>query len=166
TFFLNFYETPSDLFDEPIFITVCDSRSLRTDAVIGEFKLDVGTVYNEHRHCFLRKWLLLCDPDDLSAGVRGYLKVSVFVLAAGDEPPVRLMRAVAGALLEIRKKTFHIHFSLQGVKSQKTKCWQLSCCLLLDSFHLSKRLMVSKRSFCYANKNFNMLSKIRRHKLC
>ncbi|XP_047242007.1 dysferlin isoform X4 [Girardinichthys multiradiatus] len=87
TFFLNFYETPSDLFDEPIFITVCDSRSLRTDAVIGEFKLDVGTVYNEHRHCFLRKWLLLCDPDDLSAGVRGYLKVSVFVLAAGDEPP-------------------------------------------------------------------------------
>ncbi|XP_015245923.1 PREDICTED: dysferlin isoform X3 [Cyprinodon variegatus] len=87
TFFLNFYETPSDLFDEPIFITVCDSRSLRTDAVVGEFKLDVGTVYNEHRHCFLRKWLLLCDPDDLSAGVRGYLKVSVFVLASGDEPP-------------------------------------------------------------------------------
>ncbi|PWA32930.1 hypothetical protein CCH79_00015512 [Gambusia affinis] len=87
TFFLNFYETPSELFDEPIFITVCDSRSLRTDAVIGEFKLDVGTVYNEHRHCFLRKWLLLCDPDDFSAGVRGYLKVSVFVLAAGDEPP-------------------------------------------------------------------------------
>ncbi|KAM3590917.1 uncharacterized protein V6R79_018825 [Siganus canaliculatus] len=87
TFFLNFFETPSDLFDEPIFITVCDSRSLRTDAVIGEFKLDVGTVYNEHRHCFLRKWLLLSDPDDLSAGVRGYLKVSLLVLAAGDEPP-------------------------------------------------------------------------------
>ncbi|XP_072232871.1 dysferlin isoform X1 [Leuresthes tenuis] len=87
TFFMNFFETPSDLFDEPIFITVCDSRSLRTDAVIGEFKLDVGTVYSEHRHCFLRKWLLLCDPDDLSAGVRGYLKVSLFVLAAGDEPP-------------------------------------------------------------------------------
>ncbi|XP_076027718.1 dysferlin isoform X3 [Genypterus blacodes] len=87
TFFLNFFETPSDLFDEPIFITVCDSRSLRTDAVIGEFKLDVGSVYNEHRHCFLRKWLLLCDPDDLAAGVKGYLKVSLFVLAAGDEPP-------------------------------------------------------------------------------
>uniref|UniRef100_A0A3Q2PPJ6 Dysferlin, limb girdle muscular dystrophy 2B (autosomal recessive) n=1 Tax=Fundulus heteroclitus TaxID=8078 RepID=A0A3Q2PPJ6_FUNHE len=62
---------------------VCDSRSLRTDAVIGEFKL----VPHSSGHCFLRKWLLLCDPDDLSAGVRGYLKVSVFVLAAGDEPP-------------------------------------------------------------------------------
>uniref|UniRef100_A0A665VMF8 Dysferlin, limb girdle muscular dystrophy 2B (autosomal recessive) n=1 Tax=Echeneis naucrates TaxID=173247 RepID=A0A665VMF8_ECHNA len=65
---------------------VCDSRSLRTDAVIGEFKVSPF-----HRfalgHCFLRKWLLLCDPDDLSAGVKGYLKVSLFVLAAGDEPP-------------------------------------------------------------------------------
>ncbi|CAL8326175.1 unnamed protein product [Lota lota] len=87
TFFLNFFETPSDLFDEPIFITVCDSRLLRHDAVIGEFKLDVGTVYNEHRHCFLRKWLLLSDPEDLSAGVKGYVKVSLLVLAAGDEPP-------------------------------------------------------------------------------
>ncbi|KAI3376173.1 hypothetical protein L3Q82_016697 [Scortum barcoo] len=94
TFFLNFFETPSDLFDEPIFITVCDSRSLRTDAVIGEFKLDVGTVYNEHRHCFLRKWLLLCDPDDLSAGVKGYLKVSLLVLAAGDEPPAERRECV------------------------------------------------------------------------
>lgn len=36
----------------------------------------------------MRKWLLLSDPDDLSAGVKGYLKVSLFVLAAGDEPPV------------------------------------------------------------------------------
>ncbi|KAM9400663.1 dysferlin-like, partial [Salvelinus alpinus] len=88
TFFLNFFETPSDLFDEPIFITVFNSMSLRTDSVIGEFKLDVGTVYNESRHAFLRKWLLLSDPDDLSAGAKGYLKVSLFVLAAGDEAPV------------------------------------------------------------------------------
>ncbi|XP_030635858.1 dysferlin isoform X2 [Chanos chanos] len=88
TFYLNFFETPSDLFDEPIFITVFDSKSLRTDSVIGEFKLDVGMVYNEHRHAFLRKWLLLSDPDDLSAGARGYLKVSLFVLAAGDEAPM------------------------------------------------------------------------------
>uniref|UniRef100_A0A8C1ZPD1 Dysferlin, limb girdle muscular dystrophy 2B (autosomal recessive) n=1 Tax=Cyprinus carpio TaxID=7962 RepID=A0A8C1ZPD1_CYPCA len=35
-----------------------------------------------------KKWLLLADPDDHSAGARGYLKVSMFVLAAGDEPPM------------------------------------------------------------------------------
>lgn len=41
-------------------------------------------------HCVMRKWLLLNDPDDSSSGAKGYLKVSLFVVGAGDEPPVRL----------------------------------------------------------------------------
>lgn len=41
-------------------------------------------------HCVMRKWLLLNDPDDSSSGARGYLKVSLFVVGTGDEPPVRL----------------------------------------------------------------------------
>uniref|UniRef100_A0A8C1YVW5 Dysferlin, limb girdle muscular dystrophy 2B (autosomal recessive) n=1 Tax=Cyprinus carpio TaxID=7962 RepID=A0A8C1YVW5_CYPCA len=63
-------------FDEVTIFFVFDSKSLRKDSVIGEFKVDL-------------KWLLLADPDDLSAGARGYLKVSMFVLSAGDEPPVK-----------------------------------------------------------------------------
>ncbi|XP_029819588.1 dysferlin-like, partial [Manacus vitellinus] len=39
-------------------------------------------------HAFLRKWLLLSDPEDLSAGAKGYLKVSVLVLGPGDEAPL------------------------------------------------------------------------------
>ncbi|XP_069048827.1 dysferlin isoform X4 [Lepisosteus oculatus] len=88
TFFFNFFESPSELFDEPVFLTVFDSRSLRNDSVIGEFKLDVGTIYAEPKHAFLRKWLLLSDPDDISAGAKGYLKVSLFVLGVGDEAPL------------------------------------------------------------------------------
>ncbi|XP_043919995.1 dysferlin isoform X2 [Protopterus annectens] len=86
-FSFNFFESPLELFDEPIFITVFDSRSLRTDSIIGEFRLDIGTVYAEPRHAFLRRWLLLSDPDDVTAGARGYLKVSLFVLGVGDEAP-------------------------------------------------------------------------------
>ncbi|XP_069488392.1 dysferlin isoform X3 [Ambystoma mexicanum] len=88
TFFFNFFESPAELFDEPIFITVFDSRSLRTDSVLGEFRMDVGTIYNEPRHAFLRKWLLLSDPEDFAAGAKGYLKVSMFVLGPGDEAPM------------------------------------------------------------------------------
>lgn len=47
----------------------------------------------------MRKWLLLCDPDDLSAGVKGYLKVSLFVLAAGDEPPVSVKMSMLKSIL-------------------------------------------------------------------
>ncbi|NXP76311.1 DYSF protein, partial [Ramphastos sulfuratus] len=39
-------------------------------------------------HAFLRKWLLLSDPEDFSAGAKGYLKVSLFVLGPGDEAPL------------------------------------------------------------------------------
>ncbi|NXM79076.1 DYSF protein, partial [Serilophus lunatus] len=88
TFFFNVFESPAELFDTPVFIRVVDSRSFRTDSVIGEFRMDVETVYSEPRHSFLRKWLLLSDPEDLSAGAKGYLKVSVCVLGPGDEAPV------------------------------------------------------------------------------
>ncbi|XP_053314071.1 dysferlin isoform X2 [Spea bombifrons] len=88
TFFFNFFESPSDLFDEPVFLTVFDSRSLRTDCIVGEFRMDVGMIYAESKHAYLKKWLLLSDPEDFSAGGKGYLKVSIIVLGPGDECPM------------------------------------------------------------------------------
>ncbi|XP_016160731.1 PREDICTED: dysferlin isoform X5 [Ficedula albicollis] len=93
TFFFNVFESPSELFDAPIFLTVVDSRSFRTDSVIGEFRMDVETVYSEPKHAFRRKWLLLSDPEDFSAGAKGYLKVSACVLGPGDEAPLEKKEA-------------------------------------------------------------------------
>uniref|UniRef100_A0A670JIM0 Dysferlin n=1 Tax=Podarcis muralis TaxID=64176 RepID=A0A670JIM0_PODMU len=88
TFFFNVFESPMELFDEPIFITVVDSRSLRTDSVLGEFRVRATFHFTSMGHAFLRKWLLLSDPEDFSAGAKGYLKVSLYVLGPGDEAPV------------------------------------------------------------------------------
>ncbi|NWX44368.1 DYSF protein, partial [Steatornis caripensis] len=88
TFFFNVFESPVELFDAPIFVTVVDSRSFRTDSVIGEFRHVGLRVFSPVEHAFLRKWLLLSDPEDFSAGAKGYLKVSLFVLGPGDEAPV------------------------------------------------------------------------------
>ncbi|XP_048797655.1 dysferlin isoform X3 [Lagopus muta] len=88
TFFFNVFESPAELFDVPIFITVLDSRSFRMDAVIGEFRMDVESIYSEPKHAILRRWLLLSDPEDFTAGAKGYLKVSLLVLGPGDEAPV------------------------------------------------------------------------------
>ncbi|NWW75850.1 DYSF protein, partial [Climacteris rufus] len=89
TFFFNVFESPSELFDAPIFLTVVDSRSFRTDSVIGEFRDQLPALCAfPPEHAFLRKWLLLSDPEDFSAGAKGYLKVSAFVLGPGDEAPV------------------------------------------------------------------------------
>uniref|UniRef100_A0A3Q2Z126 Myoferlin n=1 Tax=Hippocampus comes TaxID=109280 RepID=A0A3Q2Z126_HIPCM len=85
-FFYNVHMLPSDLFEQNISIRVYNSYSLRADSLMGEFKLDVGYVYDE-AHCVMRKWLLLNDPDDSSSGAKGYLKVSLFVVGIGDEQP-------------------------------------------------------------------------------
>ncbi|XP_044194447.1 myoferlin-like isoform X8 [Thunnus albacares] len=86
-FFYNVHMLPSELFEQNISFRVYNSYSLRADSLMGEFKLDVGYVYDEPVHCVMRKWLLLNDPDDSSSGAKGYLKVSLFVVGAGDEPP-------------------------------------------------------------------------------
>ncbi|KAM9345045.1 myoferlin [Symphorus nematophorus] len=86
-FFYNVNMLPSELFDESISLRVYDSFSLRADSLMGEFKLDVGYIYDEPGHAIMRKWLLLSDPDDSSSGARGYLKVSIFVVGTGDDPP-------------------------------------------------------------------------------
>uniref|UniRef100_A0A673AA28 Myoferlin n=1 Tax=Sphaeramia orbicularis TaxID=375764 RepID=A0A673AA28_9TELE len=72
-------------FDEAIFtyfhfsLQIYNSYSLRADSLMGEFKVP--------SHCVMRKWLLLNDPEESSSGAKGYLKVTLFVVGAGDEPP-------------------------------------------------------------------------------
>ncbi|XP_055032052.2 myoferlin isoform X1 [Misgurnus anguillicaudatus] len=87
-FFYNVKMLPSDLFDEQISLRIYNASSFRADSLLGEFKLDIGYIYDEPAHCIMKKWVLLSDPDDSSSGAKGYLKVSMFVLGAGDEPPL------------------------------------------------------------------------------
>uniref|UniRef100_A0A2K5SE81 Myoferlin n=1 Tax=Cebus imitator TaxID=2715852 RepID=A0A2K5SE81_CEBIM len=79
--FYNVNMTPSELMDETISIRVYNSHSLRADCLMGEFKV------GNNSHAVMRKWLLLNDPEDASSGSKGYMKVSMFVLGTGDEPP-------------------------------------------------------------------------------
>ncbi|XP_018414191.1 PREDICTED: myoferlin isoform X1 [Nanorana parkeri] len=87
-FFYNVNMAPSELFDDSVVLRLYNSGSIRADSLIGEFKLDIGFIYDEPSHAVMRKWVLLHDPEDMSSGAKGYLKVSMFVIGTGDEPPV------------------------------------------------------------------------------
>ncbi|XP_069095924.1 myoferlin isoform X4 [Pleurodeles waltl] len=87
-FFYNVNMTPSELFDETVGIRLFNSGSIRADSLIGEFKIDIGYIYDEPGHAVMRKWVLLYDSEDVSSGAKGYLKISIFVIGTGDEPPV------------------------------------------------------------------------------
>lgn len=86
-FFFNFNDSPSELFDQVLLFEIYDSKKMRSDSFIGSFKIEIGMIYDEPLHSFINKWLLLCDPEQMSDGHKGYLKISVALLGPGDDPP-------------------------------------------------------------------------------
>ncbi|TRY81428.1 hypothetical protein DNTS_008147 [Danionella cerebrum] len=69
----------------PYYNEVIHSKNLlRSGTLVGSFKLDVGTVYSQPDHQFFHKWATLCDPEDITAGCKGYVKCDIAVVAKGD----------------------------------------------------------------------------------
>lgn len=68
--FFNLRCLPSEMFDKLADIKVLNAKKVLRDSLIGSFKLDLGTIYDEVGHCFIHKWLLLTDPEDPSGGAR------------------------------------------------------------------------------------------------
>ncbi|XP_067328092.1 otoferlin isoform X4 [Anolis sagrei] len=84
-FVFDFHVPPDVMFDKIIKLSVIHSKNLlRSGTLVGSFKMDVGTVYSQSEHQFHHKWAILSDPDDITAGLKGYLKVDVAVVGKGD----------------------------------------------------------------------------------
>ncbi|XP_068136052.1 otoferlin isoform X13 [Hyperolius riggenbachi] len=84
-FVFDFHVPPDVMFDKIIKLSVIHSKNLlRSGTLVGSFKLDVGTVYTQPEHQFYHKWAILSDPDDITAGLKGYLKCDVAVVGKGD----------------------------------------------------------------------------------
>ncbi|XP_012507916.1 PREDICTED: otoferlin isoform X3 [Propithecus coquereli] len=84
-FVFDFHVSPDVMFDKIIRISVIHSKNLlRSGTLVGTFKMDVGTVYSQPEHQFHHKWAILSDPDDISAGLKGYVKCDVAVVGKGD----------------------------------------------------------------------------------
>ncbi|XP_064897291.1 fer-1-like protein 5 [Columba livia] len=86
-FWQNFRRTPARLAAELIVFQVLDSRASRAKAIIGVFQLDIGTIYHAPGRSLSWKWLSLQHPQHPETGSRGYLRVSLAVLRAGETAP-------------------------------------------------------------------------------
>uniref|UniRef100_A0A8C6MI69 Otoferlin n=1 Tax=Nothobranchius furzeri TaxID=105023 RepID=A0A8C6MI69_NOTFU len=84
-FVFDFHVPPDVMFDKILKVSVIHSKNLlRSGTLVGSFKMDVGTVYFQPEHQFYHKWALLSDPDDITAGGKGYVKCDIAVVAKGD----------------------------------------------------------------------------------
>ncbi|XP_026559260.1 fer-1-like protein 6 [Pseudonaja textilis] len=82
-FLFDFTGPQVHLFDKIINISVMHNKLLKS-LLIGSFKVDLGTVYNEPGHQFCDKWAILTNPADIKTGVKGYLKCDISVAGKGD----------------------------------------------------------------------------------
>ncbi|XP_059897346.1 otoferlin isoform X3 [Gadus macrocephalus] len=84
-FVFDFHVPPDVMFDKIIKLSVIHSKNLlRSGTLVGTFKLDVGTVYSQPEHQFYHKWAMMSDPDDITAGCKGYIKCDIAVVGKGD----------------------------------------------------------------------------------
>uniref|UniRef100_A0A8C8H6J5 C2 domain-containing protein n=1 Tax=Oncorhynchus tshawytscha TaxID=74940 RepID=A0A8C8H6J5_ONCTS len=84
-FVFDFHVPPDVMFDKILKLSVIHSKNLlRSGTLVGTFKLDVGTVYSQPEHQFYHKWAMLSDPDDITAGCKGYIKCDIAVVGKGD----------------------------------------------------------------------------------
>ncbi|XP_059837737.1 otoferlin isoform X2 [Hypanus sabinus] len=84
-FVFDFHVSPDVMFDKIVKLSVIHSKNLlRSGTLVGVFKLDVGTIYSQPEHQFYHKWAILCDPGDITAGVKGYVKCDIAVVGKGD----------------------------------------------------------------------------------
>ncbi|XP_050683960.1 otoferlin-like [Leptidea sinapis] len=85
-FVFDFNMPPIMLLDKIITLSVFHARHfLRANKLLGNFKLDVATVWNQTDRQFYHKWALLTDPEDMTAGPKGYLKCDISVISKGDQ---------------------------------------------------------------------------------
>ncbi|XP_065652286.1 otoferlin isoform X6 [Hydra vulgaris] len=74
------------VFDEILHFKVYSNNSSfsLTQTILGSFKIDLGTVYSQHNHRFIRKFACLTHPDEMvsaiTTGIKGYLKLNITVL--------------------------------------------------------------------------------------
>ncbi|XP_067414565.1 otoferlin isoform X2 [Emydura macquarii macquarii] len=84
-FVFDFHVPPDVMFDKIIKLSVIHSKNLlRSGTLVGSFKMDVGTVYTQPEHQYYHKWAILSDPEDITAGLKGYLKCDIAVVGKGD----------------------------------------------------------------------------------
>uniref|UniRef100_UPI00398F4D76 otoferlin isoform X2 n=1 Tax=Pristiophorus japonicus TaxID=55135 RepID=UPI00398F4D76 len=84
-FVFDFHVSPDVMFDKIVKLSVIHSKNLlRSGTLVGMFKLDIGTIYSQPEHQFYHKWAIICDPGDITAGMKGYVKCDIAVVGKGD----------------------------------------------------------------------------------
>lgn len=84
-YFIKKFGNESELETQKLKLEVFDDKLIGSDALVGDFELDIMSIYHSENHCILHKWLALSNFDKGLNEVKGYVLISANVITSGDE---------------------------------------------------------------------------------
>lgn len=84
-YFIKKFQSNVELETQKMKVEIFDDKLIGSDALIGDFELDVINIYHSENHCYLHKWLALSNFEKGLSEIKGYILISANVIGSGDE---------------------------------------------------------------------------------
>lgn len=84
-YFIKKFQSNVELETQKLKVEIFDDKLVGSDALIGDFELDIINIYHSENHCYLHKWLALSNFEKGLSEIKGYILISANVIGSGDE---------------------------------------------------------------------------------
>ena len=84
-YFIKKFQSNVELETQKMKVEIFDDKLIGSDALIGDFELDIINIYHSQNHCYLHKWLALSNFEKGLSEIKGYILISANVIGSGDE---------------------------------------------------------------------------------
>eukprot|EP00340_Litonotus_pictus_P001829 CAMPEP_0170518970 /NCGR_PEP_ID=MMETSP0209-20121228/4535_1 /TAXON_ID=665100 ORGANISM="Litonotus pictus, Strain P1" /NCGR_SAMPLE_ID=MMETSP0209 /ASSEMBLY_ACC=CAM_ASM_000301 /LENGTH=1038 /DNA_ID=CAMNT_0010804725 /DNA_START=78 /DNA_END=3193 /DNA_ORIENTATION=+ len=94
-----------------LMIQVNSRHDFLGNPLIGEYAINLNTLYKNANHEYYNVWLCLTNPeedDGEAEGAQGYLLIDCFIIAEGDRPPVHSINDKLNTDVEEEDEEFNI----------------------------------------------------------
>lgn len=84
-YFIKKFQNQVEMETQKLKLEIFDDKTIGSDALIGDFELDVMNIYQAEKHCYFHKWLALSNFEKGLSEIKGYIMISANVVTAGDD---------------------------------------------------------------------------------
>ena len=84
-YFIKKFENESELETQKLKLEIFDDKMIGSEALIGDFELDIMNIYHSENHLISHKWLALSNFEKGLSEIKGYVMISANVITSGDE---------------------------------------------------------------------------------
>jgi len=83
-YFIKKFQSDVELETQKLKLEIYDDKLIGSDALVGDFEIDIINIYHAENHSYQHKWLALSNFEKGLSEIKGYILISANVLTSGD----------------------------------------------------------------------------------